>query len=52
VSNAQHEPTKELQDVAKMEPNRTLLLKRQRDFDVDQAEAEWRVADNVLMLWC
>ena len=30
------------------ETTRTLLLKRQRDFDVDNTKAEWRVAEGVL----
>ncbi|EDR09406.1 uncharacterized protein LACBIDRAFT_293894 [Laccaria bicolor S238N-H82] len=29
---------------------RTLLLKRQRDFDVDNTKAEWRVAEGVLIV--
>ncbi|KAJ3566724.1 hypothetical protein NP233_g6825 [Leucocoprinus birnbaumii] len=32
------------------EPNTTLLLKRQRDFDVDAASAEWRVAEGSLVI--
>ncbi|KXN83983.1 PIH1 domain-containing protein 1 [Leucoagaricus sp. SymC.cos] len=32
------------------EPSRTLLLKRQRDFDVDQASAEWRIAEGELVI--
>jgi hypothetical protein len=32
------------------EPNRTLLLKRQRDFDVDMASAEWRVEEGRLVI--
>jgi len=30
------------------EPNKTLTLKRQREFNVDGAKAQWRVADGVL----
>ncbi|KAF8627597.1 hypothetical protein AX17_006169 [Amanita inopinata Kibby_2008] len=36
---------------ANIEPNNTLMLKRQRDFDVDGATAEWRVADRVLVVF-
>ncbi|KAF9451321.1 hypothetical protein P691DRAFT_808071 [Macrolepiota fuliginosa MF-IS2] len=32
------------------EPHSTLLLKRQRDFDVDAAYAEWRVAEGQLVV--
>ncbi|KAF5353342.1 hypothetical protein D9756_008088 [Leucocoprinus leucothites] len=32
------------------EPNTTLLLKRQRDFDVEAASAEWRVAEGKLVI--
>jgi len=32
------------------EPNTTLLLKRQRDFDVDAAFAEWRVEEEKLVI--
>lgn len=32
------------------EPNSTLLLKRQRDFDVDGAYAEWRIAEGKLLV--
>lgn len=32
------------------EPENALTLKRQRDFDVDAAKAEWRVAEDVLVV--
>lgn len=32
------------------EIKKTLMLKRQRDFDVDGAEAEWRVSEKILLL--
>ena len=32
------------------EPSSTLLLKRQRDFDVDAASAEWKVAEGRLII--
>jgi len=32
------------------EPNTTLFLKRQRDFDVDAASAEWRVEEEKLII--
>ena len=31
--------------------NNILMLKRQREFDVDAAQAEWRVADGVLVVF-
>ncbi|KAF8621471.1 hypothetical protein AX15_007764 [Amanita polypyramis BW_CC] len=34
-----------------LEPSNTLMLKRQREFDVDAARAEWRVADGVLIIF-
>ncbi|TFK37674.1 hypothetical protein BDQ12DRAFT_685084 [Crucibulum laeve] len=34
------------------EPNSTLLLKRQRDLEVEKAKAEWRVGEGVLIVWC
>lgn len=30
--------------------NNSLMLKRQREFDIDAAQAEWRVADGVLVV--
>jgi hypothetical protein len=33
------------------EAAKMLMLKRQRDFDVDGARAEWRVADSVLIVF-
>ena len=33
------------------ETSRTLQLKRQRDFDVDGAEAEWRVGSEVVIIY-
>lgn len=35
---------------AGMEPSNTLTLKRQRDLDVDGANAEWNIAEGVLFL--
>ena len=31
--------------------NNSLMLKRQREFDIDAAQAEWRVADGVLVVF-
>lgn len=31
--------------------NNSLALKRQREFDIDAAQAEWRVADGVLVVF-
>ncbi|KAK2466606.1 hypothetical protein APHAL10511_000864 [Amanita phalloides] len=36
---------------ADLELNNTLMLKRQREFDVDGTRAEWRVADGVLIVF-
>jgi len=36
---------------ANIQPNSILMLKRQREFDVDAAQAEWRVADGVLVVF-
>ena len=33
------------------ETSRTLQLKRQRDFDVDDAEAEWKVGSEVVIIY-
>jgi hypothetical protein len=33
------------------ETSRTLQLKRQRDFDVDGAEAEWKVGSEVVIIY-
>jgi hypothetical protein len=35
----------------KKEPSSTLLLKRQRDFNVDAAFAEWMVAEEKLIIY-
>lgn len=40
----------EIEDKAE-NTTRTLLLKRQRDFDVDNTKAEWRVAEGVLIVF-
>jgi hypothetical protein len=31
--------------------NNSLMLKRQREFDIDAAQAEWRVDDGVLVVF-
>ena len=33
-----------------VEPNNTLTLKRQRNLDVDEAKAEWRIGEGILLL--
>lgn len=49
-------PPHEQQQGKQEETTRTLLLKRQPDFNVERAEAEWRVegsggGEGVLMVW-
>ncbi|PPR02838.1 hypothetical protein CVT24_002235 [Panaeolus cyanescens] len=40
-----------LQDQKSEETSSTLQLKRQRDFDVDAADAEWKIGSGILRLW-
>jgi len=44
-------PLSDFQETRKdQETSRTLQLKRQRDFDVDGAEAEWKVGNEVVVI--